>query len=47
MTEVAQLGTLAARAGRLLEWDPGRMAISNDAEANGWVNPPYRKGWSL
>jgi predicted dehydrogenase len=47
MTEVAQLGTLAARAGRLLEWDSGRMTISNDAEANAWVNPPYRKGWSL
>ena len=47
MTEVAQLGTIAARAARLLEWDPDRMAITNDAEANGWVNPPYRKGWSL
>jgi predicted dehydrogenase len=47
MTEVAQLGTLAARAGRLLEWDPTRMVIGNDAEAGAWVNPPYRKGWSL
>ena len=47
MTQVAQLGTLAARAGRLLEWDHDRMVISNDAEANRWVNPPYRKGWSL
>jgi predicted dehydrogenase len=47
MTEVAQLGTIAARAARLLEWDPDRMAITNDAEANGWVNPPYRKGWAL
>ena len=47
MTEVAQLGTLAARAARLLEWDTQRMAITNDSEANGWVNPPYRKGWSL
>jgi predicted dehydrogenase len=47
MTEVAQLGTLAARAARLLEWDHDKMAITNDAEANGWVNPPYRKGWSL
>jgi predicted dehydrogenase len=47
MTEIAQLGTIAARAARLLEWDPGRMAITNDAEANSWVNPPYRAGWSL
>jgi predicted dehydrogenase len=47
MTEVAQLGTIAARAARLLEWDPDRMTVTNDTEANGWVNPPYRKGWSL
>ncbi len=47
MTQVAQLGTIAARAARLLEWDAERMAIANDAEANSWVNPPYRKGWSL
>jgi hypothetical protein len=47
MTEVAQLGTLAARAARLLEWDASGMAIVNDADANGWVNPLYRKGWSL
>jgi hypothetical protein len=47
MTEVAQLGTLAARAARLLEWDHDRLAITNDAEANGWVSPPYRKGWTL
>ena len=24
-----------------------QASITNDAEANGWVNPPYRKGWSL
>ena len=23
------------------------MTVTNDTEANGWVNPPYRKGWSL
>ena len=47
MTEIAQLGTIAARAARLLEWDAERMTITNDPEANGWVNPPYRTGWSL
>lgn len=47
MTEVAQLGTLAARSARVLEWDHGQSRITNDSEANGWVNPPYRKGWSL
>ena len=47
MTEIAQLGTIAARADRLIEWDRDRKAITNDAEANSWVNPPYRSGWSL
>jgi predicted dehydrogenase len=47
MTEIAQLGTIAARAAKLLEWDSERMAITNDAEANSWINPPYRAGWSL
>ncbi|MCP5117931.1 MAG: gfo/Idh/MocA family oxidoreductase, partial [bacterium] len=47
LTEIALLGTLAARTGRLLEWDAKAMRIPNDAEANGLVNPPYRRGWSL
>jgi predicted dehydrogenase len=47
MNEVAQLGTLAARAARVLEWNPAAMAIPNDREANGWLNPPYRQGWTL
>jgi hypothetical protein len=47
MNEVAQLGTIAARAARLLEWDAANLTIPNDREANSWVNPPYRKGWTL
>jgi hypothetical protein len=46
MTEVALLGTLALRTGRLLEWDAAAMRVTNDDEANEWVNPPYRKGWA-
>lgn len=47
MVKVAQLGAMAARAARLLEWDAEAMRVTNDAEANSWVNPPYRQGWSL
>jgi predicted dehydrogenase len=47
MTELAQLGAIAARCARPLTWDGERVAITNDAEANSWVNPPYRAGWSL
>jgi hypothetical protein len=47
MTEVALLGTLAARTARYLEWDSANLRITNDADANALVNPPYRKGWAL
>jgi len=47
MTELALLGTLALRTGRLLEWDAQAMRVTNNEEANEWVNPPYRKGWTL
>ena len=47
MVKIAQLGAMAARAARLLEWDAAAERVTNDAEANSWVNPPYRKGWTL
>jgi predicted dehydrogenase len=47
MAEVALLGTLAARFARYLEWDAVQGVITNDTEANGWVNPARRKGWEL
>jgi len=43
MTEVAQLGAMAARCGRPLLWDAAQVKVTNDAEANGWVNPPTAK----
>jgi hypothetical protein len=47
MTEVALLGTLAARTARYLEWDSGNLRVTNDADANRLINPPYRQGWTL
>jgi predicted dehydrogenase len=47
MAEIALLGTIAARSARYIEWDSARGVVTNDAEANGWVNPAYRKGWEL
>ena len=46
MTEVALLGTIALRTGKLLEWDSAAAKIVNDDEANALVDIPYRKGWS-
>jgi hypothetical protein len=47
MTEIALLGKMAARSARPLEFDTKIPAFSNDAEANSWINPPYRPGWKL
>jgi hypothetical protein len=47
VTEIALLGVMAQRTGRLLEWDAEAMAVKNDAEANGLVMPEYRAGWGL
>lgn len=46
MTEMALLGALALRTERLLEWDAAAMRVTNDADANAWVNPACRAGWS-
>jgi predicted dehydrogenase len=47
LTEVALLGNLAVRTGKKLDWDPVNLKISNDVEANQFINEPYRQGWSL
>ena len=47
MTEMALLGALALRTGRVLEWDAAAMRVTNDEEANRLVDPPYRTGWEL
>jgi len=48
LTEMALLGVLAIRnQNRKLLWDVKKMEISNDQEANKYVNPPYRDGWTL
>jgi len=47
MTEVALLGALALRTGRLLQWDAETMRIANNEQADAYVDPPYRDGWSL
>lgn len=47
MTEMALLGALALRTGRVLQWDAKAMRVTNDEEANRLVDPPYRDGWTL
>lgn len=47
LTEMALLGTLALRTGRVLQWDAEQMRVTNYEQANAHVDPPYRAGWSL
>jgi predicted dehydrogenase len=47
LTEMALLGTLALRTGRPLEWDARKMRVTNNEQANAYVDPPYRSGWTL
>jgi predicted dehydrogenase len=47
MTEVALLGTLALRTEKVLEWDSAAMRVTNQPEANRFVEPAYRAGWKL
>jgi hypothetical protein len=40
------LGVVATRVEGKLEWDPAKMRFTNNAEANKYVKPFYRKGWA-
>jgi len=45
MAELALLGSLALRTGVPLEWDTKAMRVTNNSEANRFVDPPCRAGW--
>jgi len=48
LTEVALLGAIGLRMlGMELKWDAGNMRFTNSDEANQFLNPPYRNGWTL
>jgi predicted dehydrogenase len=48
LTELAMVGVIALKMpGRKLEWDAKAMKFTNCPEANQFVDPPYRKGWTL
>ena len=48
LTQAALLGAIAVRfPGQTLQWDDAAARFTNHDEANAYVNPPYRDGWSL
>ncbi|MCL5097871.1 MAG: gfo/Idh/MocA family oxidoreductase, partial [Candidatus Omnitrophica bacterium] len=48
LSEMVLMGNLAVRfPGRRLLWAGEKMEVNNDSEANDYVRPQYRQGWSL
>ena len=48
LTELAMLGVIALKMpGTKLEWDAAATRFTNCDEANQFIDPPYREGWSL
>ena len=48
LTEIAMLGVVALKMpGVKLQWDAQAMKFTNCPEANMFIDPPYRKGWTL
>ena len=47
-TETVVMGNLAVlNPGKKLEWDGENMKVTNDEEANAYVRPAFREGWTL
>jgi len=46
-TEWVLLGVVAVRVEGALEWDSSKMKFTNSAEANRYLKPEVRKGWSI
>jgi hypothetical protein len=41
------LGVIALRVEGKLEWDAAKMRFTNNPDANKYLKPTFRKGWSL
>jgi len=47
LTEICLLGNIAKRVDGRIEWDGPNMKVTNLPEANQYIRPPYREGWTL
>lgn len=47
LTEMILLGNIAVRVGKRIEWDTKTMQATNAPEADQFIKPEFRKGWSL
>ena len=47
LSEICMLGNLAKRVNGRIEWDAAAMRVTNNEEANAFIAPAYRDGWTL
>ncbi len=47
LTESLLLGNVALRTGRKIEWDAANMQAKGCPEADQFIRPHYRTGWTL
>jgi predicted dehydrogenase len=47
LTEALLLGNVALRAGKRIEWDAEKMRARNCPEADAFIHPEFRQGWTL
>ena len=47
LTESVLLGNVALRTGKKIHWDGPNLKATNAPEADKYVKPVFRKGWSL
>jgi predicted dehydrogenase len=47
LTEALLVGLLAERTGHRIEWDAAKMRARGFPEADAYIHPEFRKGWSL
>ena len=41
------LGVVAFRANRKIEWDGPNFKVTNGSDADPYLRPEFREGWSL
>jgi predicted dehydrogenase len=46
LTELVNVGVLAIRSGKTIEWDSAAMKVKNGPEFDAWIKEPVRDGWS-
>jgi hypothetical protein len=47
LTEALLVGQLALRTGKAIEWDAKKMKAKGVPEADPFIHPTFRKGWSI